>query len=197
MRVHGLDAGYGKVRVLRGLSLAAGAGELVQVRGPNGGGKSTLLNCVAGAMRPEAGSIWTDPTLGRVGFHPQEGGVILELDVVANITMFGRIAGMRGTALAAGVRDTLDRWGLSLSASRQVSRLSIGLRRRVALAASLVHLPRLLVLDEPDAGLDDAGRVTLAAEIRGILADGGTALIASHAPDWISRASPATTTLEL
>ncbi len=197
VRIQGLEAGYGKVRVLRGLSLVAEAGELVEVRGPNGGGKSTLLNCLAGAMRPQMGRIWTDPTLGHIGFHPQEGGVILELDVAANITMFGKIAGMRGAALAAGVRGTLERWGLAQSASRQVSRLSIGLRRRVALAASLIHQPRLLVLDEPDAGLDAAGRITLAEEIRGILAEGGTVLIASHAPDWISRASPITTRLEL
>ena len=197
VRFHGLEAGYGPIRVLQGLSFVARAGELVEVRGPNGGGKSTLLNCVAGAMRPDKGKVWTDPTLGRIGFHPQEGGVILELDTAANVAMFGRMAGLRGQVLEAAVRSALDAWGLTSSAARQVSRLSIGLRRRVALAASLVHRPRLVVLDEPDAGLDAAGRTTLAQELKLVLLNGGTVLMATHTPDWVSRASPSPTVLEL
>lgn len=181
-----LAASYGSVSVFSDQAFVAHAGETVLVRGPNGGGKSTLLKCLSGVKRPMAGSVWRDPTMGQVAFLPQEGGIVSDLDAASNVSLFARLRGLRGASLEMAVGRALDVWGLRSVASRGVSNLSIGLRRRVALAATMVADARMVILDEPDAGLDAPGRLTLAGELGRISALGGTVVVASHLPDWTS-----------
>lgn len=181
-----LEVHFGARHVLRGFSMAAHAGEAVAVRGVNGAGKSTLLACLAGALRPVAGSAWCDPTLGCPGFHPQDGGIMPDLDAATNLSLFARLAGVPSADIEEMVRGAIDRWCLAATAGRPVSRLSGGMRRRVALAASTVHRPRLLLLDEPDAGLDAAGRQTLSSEIARVTGAGGTAVISTHLMESMS-----------
>lgn len=182
VRATDLSVSFGTLRVLHSASLEGHAGEVVAVRGPNGVGKSTLLACLVGARRPDRGHIWADRSLGSVGFHPQEGGLFAELDARANIATFARIAGVRATELDGAVRDAIGRWGLAGCSGRPVSKLSGGLRRRAALAACLAHQPHLLVLDEPEAGLDADGRDALWRHVRHVTAAGGTAIVSCHDP---------------
>ena len=182
VRATQLSVSFGPVHVLREQSLVAHAGEIVAVRGPNGVGKSTLLGCIAGARRPDGGACWADHTLGRIGFHPQEGGLFTELDAQRNIATFARLGGVGRRDLDRVVREAIARWGLSECAARPVTALSGGLRRRVALAACFAHAPRLAVLDEPEAGLDARGRELLSGQIRDIAHGGGTAVLSCHDP---------------
>lgn len=183
LRVNRLEVRFGSNWVFRGYSMVAHSGQAITLRGPNGAGKSTLLACLAGAVRPSAGSTWCDPTLGRPGFHPQDGGVLPDISVAANLELFARLAGVPRAAVAGTVRDGLARWGLAEVAGRAVIKLSGGMRRRVALAASTIHQPKLLLLDEPDAGLDVEGRSVLADEIQRVTGSGGTAIMASHSAE--------------
>ena len=182
VRATRLSVSFGPVHVLRDQSLVAHAGEIVAVRGPNGVGKSTLLGCISGARRPDGGACWVDHTLGRIGFHPQEGGLFTELDAQRNIATFARLAGVDRRHLDGAVREAIARWGLSECSARPVTTLSGGLRRRVPLAACFGHAPRLAVLDEPEAGLDARGRELLAGQIRDIAHAGGTAVLSCHDP---------------
>lgn len=177
---------YGTRTVLGKVSLVVNAGELVVVEGPNGVGKSTLLGCLAGARVPCEGSAWRDRSGPPVGFHPQDGGLFPALDVATNLATFARAAGLRGEARDAAVRDSLARFGLAAHAWMPVNQLSGGLRRRTALAASLVHGPAIALLDEPDAGLDAEGLVVLVREIAAIVSRGGAVVVASHAPERLA-----------
>ncbi len=197
VRATGLRVGFGSRLVLDGLSFAATAGEIVVVRGPNGSGKSTLLSCLAGAIRVDSGHVWTDGGLGPIGFHPQSGGLVLELDARANVGFFAGLGGLRGVGLDAATTAELVSWGLMEATDRPITHLSGGLQRRAALASCFVHGPRLVVLDEPDAGLDAAGRAELARRIRSVRDAGGTAVIASHSPDWVEREFPEATIFRL
>ena len=109
-----------------------------------------------------------------------------DLDAATNLSLFARLAGVPSADIEEMVRGAIDRWCLAATAGRPVSRLSGGMRRRVALAASTVHRPRLLLLDEPDAGLDAAGRQTLSSEIARVTGAGGTAVISTHLMESMS-----------
>lgn len=197
IRATGLEVRFGSRTVLGGLSFAAAAGEIVVVQGPNGCGKSTLLSCLSGGIRPDSGRVWTDAGLGIIGFHPQAGGLLLELGAGANVEFFAGQCGLRGAELESATKAELAYWGLQESSDRPIAHLSGGMQRRAALASCFVHRPRLAVLDEPDAGLDTAGRVELARRLRRVLDSGGTAVIASHSQDWIKCEFPEATILEM
>jgi len=190
VRATSLCVTYGSHRVLDRLGFSAHSGEVVVVRGPNGCGKSTLLACLARALRPAGGKVWVDPGLGIVGFHPQEGGLLLELDARSNLDFFAGQCGLRGERKARSVQTEMARWGLAGIAEKPVSQLSGGLRRRAALASCFAHEPRFIVLDEPDAGLDAAGRALLSARIRRTVEAGGTAVMSSHSESWIEEEFP-------
>ena len=185
VRASSLSVRYGSREVLADFSMVARCGELLLVGGPNGAGKSTLLACLAGALRPQRGSVWIDRTVGHPGFHPQEGGLFTSLSVARNLEIFASLSGSPRDGRGRAIDSVIDRFGLRGHVARTVAELSGGLRRRAAIAACLVHDPGVAILDEPDAGLDGAGRATLVHEIQAILARGGTVVIASHTPAWL------------
>jgi neutral amino acid transport system ATP-binding protein len=163
LEVADVEAGYGDAFVLNGVSLAAGAGELVAIIGPNGAGKSTLLKVIYGLLRPRAGSVryaGEDLTglqpeqLTRLGLNyvPQVGNVFPSLSIAENLQV-GCIALPR-----ADRRQALDELyaHFPLLADRRRQRagtLSGGQRKLLAIARALVTRPRALLLDEPSAGL--------------------------------------------
>jgi len=183
IRAERLTVKRGGVDVLRETSLVVGSGQVLHVRGPNGSGKSSLLRCLTGSLRAAGGRAWLDRSCGPIGTHPQDGGLMSTLSVVGNVELSASLAGLRGTPAVDAVRGALAMWGLGSVASAPARRLSGGEARRAALAATFVHHPKVVVLDEPDAGLDACGRAALTTCIERTLSEGGAVLMAAHASD--------------
>jgi len=179
--VRRLRVARGRTPVLHGIDLQVQAGERVAVLGPNGAGKSTLFEAIAGRL-PVQGRLLIDgwepgrarlPQRARrgLGYVPQGPSVFADLTVRANLEAALGAPAFRGPAPADAIEQTLQRWGLQPLASRRAAELSGGERRRLEVARGLLLNPRLLLLDEPFAGLDPAGRAALAEGLRGALGD--------------------------
>ncbi|TML04132.1 MAG: ABC transporter ATP-binding protein [Actinobacteria bacterium] len=163
LEVADIEAGYGEALVLRGVSLAASAGELVTIIGPNGAGKSTLLRVVYGLLRPEAGSVryaGEDVTgvrpeqLTRRGLNyvPQLANVFPTLSVAENLQVGG--VSLPRAERRQAVADMYEQFPLLAERRRQrAGTLSGGQRKLLAIARALVTRPKVLFLDEPSAGL--------------------------------------------
>jgi heme exporter protein A len=180
LRVERLSCRIGGRPVFAGVEVVAHGGEVLHVTGPNGSGKSTFLRCIVGARSADSGSAWLDRSGGAPGYHPQEGGLMGGLRVIDHLAWSARISGVPGHQVHERVRAAVARFGLESSAQMRVSQLSGGTRRRAALAASVVHAPAVIVLDEPDAGLDAAGLEMLCAEVSRVQRSGGLVVIAAH-----------------
>jgi heme exporter protein A len=181
-----LEHRFGAFRVLRGVSLTAGPGECHLVIGPNGAGKTTLLRLLAGLARPSAGSIRLDGvTLSRDGAARRDIGLLShqshlydDLTATQNLSFAARLYGSPDPVRRA--RAALDALGLATRADEPVGRLSRGMVQRVAIARSLLHQPRLLLLDEPFTGLDPASAGQVAALFAAERNAGRTLVLVTH-----------------
>ena len=167
LEVDNLTKRYGELTAVDGVSFQVEVGEVFGLLGPNGAGKTTLISMLTGVLPPTAGT-------ARIGGHdirtamdrakqinglvPQDVALYSTLSARANITFFGQIYGLRGQALRDRVDDVLRIVGLTERADDRVETFSGGMRRRVNIAAGLVHQPRLLFLDEPTVGVDPQSR---------------------------------------
>jgi iron(III) transport system ATP-binding protein len=188
--VAGLGKRFGATEVLRGVDLAVAPGELVALLGPSGCGKTTLLRCLAGLERPDAGQIWLGgrllagpdgawvaPERRRIGMVFQDAALFPHLTVAANVG-YGLA---RGERRGPRVGEALRLVGLEDIGGRMPATLSGGQQQRVALARALVTRPGAILLDEPFAALDAPLRVQLRAEVRSLLtALGTTAVFVTH-----------------
>lgn len=160
---------------LRTISIHIGTG-IVGLVGPNGAGKTTLLKLLATLLRPTEGHIiWDDQDIARhperirrmLGYVPQDFGVYPQLTARTFLRYIGELKNLRGSELQHRVETVLETVHLSTDADRQLKTFSGGMIRRIGVAQALLNEPRLLILDEPTAGLDPAERVrfreTLAA----------------------------------
>ena len=172
----GLVKRYGQRVALRGVSLAAGRGELVAVIGPNGAGKTTLLSILAGILRPDEGTVTVPP--GGVGWVPQQPALYGKLTVAENLSLFARLE--RRPDPAASVERMLELSDLGARARDQVSTLSSGNRQRVNIAIGLLADPEVLLLDEPTAALDPRQRERLWEFILRLADEGTTVAYATH-----------------
>lgn len=187
IEVSGLTKVYGAQPALVGLSLAVPAGSVLTVFGPNGSGKTTLLRLLATLIRPTAGG-------GRIGGHDLVAereavrrlvGVVGhgtqlydDLTATENLTFAQALAGAppdRQTLAAA-----LARVGIEAQGDARARELSSGTRRRLALARVMLRRPRVLLLDEPFAGLDQESMKRLEEYIHGFRAEGGAAIVVTH-----------------
>ncbi|MGJ3509399.1 ABC transporter ATP-binding protein [Enemella sp. A6] len=191
VQIRGVDKSFGANPVLRDVSLELAAGGFMAVLGPSGCGKTTLLRCMAGFERIDAGEIRIgDRLVAGTGTHlpahrrqvaivPQEGALFPHLSVGENVG-FG-LTSMSGTARRARVEECLELVGLPGFADRRPEELSGGMRQRVAVGRALAPRPPLVLLDEPFSALDAALRVGLRKDVRAALdADGATGILVTH-----------------
>jgi ABC-2 type transport system ATP-binding protein len=163
--------------------------------GPNGAGKTTLLHLLAGVLAPDDGSIEVsgeaDPTRAatrrKIGFAPQSTAVYDELTASENLVFFARIHGLSSRTLERSVDDALAFAALRDRRDHRVSTFSGGMKRRLHVAAALVHAPALILLDEPTVGVDAASRATLLDGVRALRERGCAVVYASHHLDEIER----------
>ena len=161
IEVGGLTMRFADVPVLRDLDLHVQTSTVTAILGSSGSGKSTLLRCIAGLLRPEAGSItigsavvfgdgvWVPPERRGIGLVPQEGSLFPHLTVGANVSY-----GLRGRDTSGRIEHLLDLVGLPGTANMRPHELSGGMQQRVALARCLANDPELVLMDEPLGALD-------------------------------------------
>jgi ABC-2 type transport system ATP-binding protein len=155
--------------------------------GPNGSGKSTTLKIILGLVSPTRG---TARIFGRdstevasrsaVGFLPESPYFYKYLTGAETLRFHGKLTGLRGTALNTRIRELLELVGLTTAGDRRLGTYSKGMLQRIGLAQALVHDPKLVVLDEPTAGVDPAGSRDIANLIRDLKRRGITVLLSSH-----------------
>jgi ABC-2 type transport system ATP-binding protein len=181
-----LRKGYDEVVALDGLSLAVQHGRVVGFLGPNGAGKTTAMRSVFELVELDAGEVrWDGRPVGlaerlEFGYMPEERGLYPRMQVGEQIEYFGRLHGLDAAAAQAASTRWLERLGLEDRARAKVEELSHGNQQRAQLAAALVHEPKLLVLDEPFAGLDPVAVRTLAEVLRSEAERGAAVLFSSH-----------------
>jgi ABC-2 type transport system ATP-binding protein len=190
VEAHGLRKTYKPdIRALDGLSFEVAGGSVFALLGPNGAGKTTTVRILTTLSRPDEGTarvagidVLSQPGLVRsaMGSVSQHTGAIGQLTGQENLTMQGKLYGMRGKGLRRRVSDLLDQFGLAEAAKRQARTYSGGMRRRLDIATVLVHRPAVLFLDEPTTGLDPEGRAALWAVLTGLAKAGTTILVTTH-----------------
>jgi len=178
---------FGRRRALTRVSLRCQAGEILALLGPNGAGKSTLLSIVSTLLTPSSGEVlYGEHRTGlqpaairaRIGMLGHDLFLYPELSAAENLRFFGRMYGVPG--LEARIASALDRAGLSERRDDPVSGFSRGMRQRLALERALLHAPRLLLLDEPFTGLDDAATVALRNRLSALRETGCLLLLTTH-----------------
>lgn len=172
---------------LQGVDLVVGAGESHALLGPNGSGKTTALRILLGLMEPTGGEAFlfgrppTDPAARRgVGFLPEVSTMHAYLTCTETVLLHASLHGVARAEAKTRAAALLDRVQLTQAAKRKVHELSLGMKRRLALAASLAGAPRLLILDEPTAGMDPIVRESVVAMFQEHVRGGGTLLVTSH-----------------
>jgi ABC-2 type transport system ATP-binding protein len=177
------------VEALRGVSLDIQAGEFFGLLGPNGAGKSTLIHCSTGLATPTAGaiSVFGHDAIGSyeqarlaVGLAPQELNLDWFLTVEETLDYHGGYFGMPRRERRERSRELLQTFSLTEKRDERIRTLSGGMKRRLVLARALMHRPRLLILDEPTAGVDVELRLELWHYVKRINAEGTTILLTTH-----------------
>ena len=187
LELSALHKSYGDRRAVVDLSLEARSGEILGLLGPNGAGKTTTVSMIAGLLAPDSGTITisvdgeagppTERAVRRhLGVAPQTLALYSELTAVENLRLFGALYGLRGGELDRRTEEVLASVGLTDRAGDRVARYSGGMKRRLNLAAALLHRPALLILDEPTAGVDPQSRNAI-LETTSALRDDGVAVI--------------------
>jgi ABC-2 type transport system ATP-binding protein len=187
--VEELGKRFGDVVAVDGVSLTVPAGTVLGLLGPNGAGKTTTVRILTTILRPDSGratvlghDVASAPEAVRsiIGLAGQYAAVDANLTGRENLRMVGQLTHQRKALLAPRADELLDRFGLADAADRPVRTYSGGMRRRLDLAAALVHKPPVLFLDEPTTGLDPRGRNDLWAVIGELVADGMTLLLTTQ-----------------
>jgi ABC-2 type transport system ATP-binding protein len=189
LEARGVTVRFGKVTALDGLDLIAPPGEVLAILGPNGAGKTTFVRTIATLLRPTSGElrvrgsdVAADPVSVRrdIGLAGQFAAVEPTMTGRENLEMTARLFGHPRSTSRRAASIVIEQLSLEEVADRRCSTYSGGQRRRLDLGASLVGAPRLLLLDEPTAGLDPTGRREVWDAVRSLAADGTDVLLTTH-----------------
>lgn len=179
--------GKGGVYAVKGVSLSIRQGAVYGLIGPNGSGKSTIMKALVGLLSPDEGScrVFGQPATAasnrsEIGFLPENPYFYKFLTGAETVRFYGRLCGLHGKELGARVEEMLALVGLEDAANRRLGGYSKGMLQRVGLAQALVQRPRLLVLDEPTAGVDPIGSRAIRDIILNLKEQGMTVFLCSH-----------------
>ena len=192
--VRGMTKSFGPKTVVRNLDMQVGRGEIYGFLGPNGSGKTTFIRMLCGLLRPDSGNGFclghdvireSDKIKPHVGYMAQRFSLYEDLTVTENLRFIARMYGVTNRKQA--VERCVERMGLGPYTKHLAGQLSGGWKQRLALAACTLHEPRLLLLDEPTAGVDPGARRDFWDEVHELAAEGITALISTHYMDEAER----------
>jgi len=189
IEVHDVRKQFGDVKALGGVSFSARDGQITALLGPNGAGKTTLLRTLVGLLKRDHGSIAIDgvdperdPMAVRrnIGFLTDQFGLYERLSTREYLAYFGELNGMVGAALDARIDEVSELLSMDDILERRTKGFSQGQRIKVALARTLLHRPRNLLLDEPSRGLDVMSTRALRRALMALRADGCCVIMATH-----------------
>ena len=189
IEVHDVRKQFGAVQALGGVSFTAQDGQITALLGPNGAGKTTLLRTLVGLLKRDHGTISIggvdpekDPMAVRrnIGFLTDQFGLYERLTTREYLHYFGELNGMERGALRARIAEVSDLLGMDEIMERRTKGFSQGQRIKVALARTLLHRPRHLLLDEPSRGLDVMSTRALHTALSALRADGCCVIMATH-----------------
>jgi ABC-2 type transport system ATP-binding protein len=189
LEVRALHKRYGDLVAVHEVSFEARPGQMVGLLGPNGAGKTTTVSMIAGLLAPDAGEVRiegsvvrgeTDPVKRRMGLVPQDLALHDELSARENLSLFGALYGIRGAALRNAMERAFEIAGLTDRANDTVATFSGGMKRRLNLAAALLHDPQILLLDEPTVGVDPQSRNAIFSNLEYLKSQGKTLVYTTH-----------------
>jgi ABC-2 type transport system ATP-binding protein len=189
LHVRNLSVHFGELRAVDDVSLSLCPGDLLGLIGPNGAGKTTLLRAIVGLVARQSGRVEVldtpiDPNhpaaLARVGFTPDEPRVYEEMTVRDFLRFIARGYELRGSEIDEKIGFWLEQVWLSEKADQKIKSLSRGMRQRIGIARALLPDPLVVLLDEPAAGLDPAGRVQFRQLLNALRSQGKALIVSSH-----------------
>jgi ABC-2 type transport system ATP-binding protein len=189
LSVQGLRKVYGTVVAADSVSFTLGRGQLVGLLGPNGAGKTTTVSMIAGLITPDRGEVMidgarllgdTDPKKRRIGLVPQDLALYDELSARENLKFFGGLFGLQRSALDQAISSAAQLVGLGDRLRDRVATFSGGMKRRLNLAAPLLHDPEILLLDEPTVGVDPQSRNAIFDNLEQLKRRGKALLYTTH-----------------
>ena len=187
LRIEGLVKRFGELTAVDGITLELKSGECLGFLGPNGAGKTTLIRSIVGRVIPDAGTVsifgeQADSAGARasLGWVPQELALYWRLTCRENLESFGQFHGLRGAALKTAVEWCLDWAAITDRAHEPVKNLSGGMRRRLNMAAGLIHRPKVILMDEPTVGVDPQARNRIFEMIEKLRGDGVSMIYTTH-----------------
>jgi ABC-2 type transport system ATP-binding protein len=187
--VENLRKSFGELVAVGDVSFTVAPGQLVGLLGPNGAGKTTTVSMIAGLVTPDHGEVRiggrrlagdTDPLKRRIGLVPQDIALYDELTARDNLRFFGALYRLRGEALDEAIASALELVGLAERGRDRVKTFSGGMKRRLNLAAGLLHDPDVLLLDEPTVGVDPQSRNAIFENLEGLKRRGKALLYTTH-----------------
>lgn len=196
LEIRNLTKRYGVQTAVDDLSFSLQRGERFGLLGPNGAGKTTTISLIVGAAKADSGTIFldgkpigneTDQMKKRIGFVPQELALYDDLTAVDNLRLFGALYGLKGSDMETRIQEELEAVGLTDRAKSRVRTYSGGMKRRLNIAAGLLHRPELLILDEPTVGVDPQSRNAIFDGIERLTAAGITLLYTTHYMEEVER----------
>jgi ABC-2 type transport system ATP-binding protein len=189
LALRGLGKDYGARKAVGAIDLEVARGECLGLLGPNGAGKTTTISMASGVVTPSRGSVEImgislaqrpREARAKLGLVPQELAIYEELTATQNLRYFGALYGLAGDQLATQVDWALGVVGLRDRAREPVKQFSGGMKRRLNLAAGLIHRPELVILDEPTVGVDPQSRNHIFETVRQLRKEGMTIVYTSH-----------------
>ena len=187
---------YSAVPAIRDVSFTLAPGTILGLLGPNGSGKSTTVSILTGLREPSAGEVWFNGVnvadrlveyKARVGYVPEDAHIYTFLSGREHLDLVGRLRRLPGRLSAHKIATLLDLFGMTGAADQPMSGYSKGMKQKVLIIAALLHDPDLLILDEPESGLDLTAGLVLRHLIPILAARGKTILYSSHLLDHVER----------
>ena len=187
---------FGSLTAVDGVSFQVEEGQMLGLLGPNGAGKTTTVSMITGLLAPDSGQVLvggkplrgdSDPAKRNIGVVPQELALYDELSAQENLELFGSLYGLTGGRLAEAIQRTLDLVQLADRRKDRVITYSGGMKRRLNLAAALLHDPRILLLDEPTVGVDPQSRNAIFDNLEALKRQGKAIVYTTHYMEEVER----------
>lgn len=189
LEVKGLKKSFGENQVVNGITFDIGVREIIGFLGPNGAGKSTTINMISTILNIDEGSVLfknkdvkenEEEFKKELGLVPQEIAFFSDLSTYDNVKFFGSLYGLKGSKLKENVKESLEHVGLWDKRKDYPDSFSGGMKRRLNIACSIVHRPKLLIMDEPTVGIDPQSRNNILELTKKLRDEGNTIIYVSH-----------------